>query len=249
MQNQNIYVARLDLIRPEGITNASLCYSHYSCLKGYDELTQHLHAHEFTYYNTLQFQRRIKSYLIGRFVAKQAVAALTGEKLSDIEIYHGVFAQPIVMSRKQNIQVSITHCDDFGLAIAFSEAHPIGIDIERVDANKNYVLERQITQSEKSRIQTLPLPFMTGLTFLWTAKEALSKVLKTGLMTPFDIFEISKLEFINSNIFGYYKNFAQYKTISFTINNYVCSIVHPIKTEIRFDVLSFKKQLAALAGI
>jgi 4'-phosphopantetheinyl transferase len=238
MQKHYIYINRLDLVRPEETFKAALCFGFFIQMTDYEATIPYLHARERDYYNTLKFEKRIKSYLMGRFVAKQAVAALSGENnLSDIFIQPGIFTQPIVVSNQRNIQVSITHCDDFGAALAFPEAHPMGIDIEKIQLKNREALERQITESEKERINCLPASYNTGLTLLWTVKEALSKVLKTGLMTPFEVFEISKIELYDNYQISYFKNFAQYKAISFTIgNNYLCSMVHPFKTKLDFDI-------------
>jgi phosphopantetheinyl transferase len=238
MQNRCVYIKRLDLIRPEETFKAALCFCVLIRWPDYEETIRYLHAQERAYYNTLKFEKRIRSYLMGRFVAKQAVAALTGEdNLSGIFIQSGIFTQPIVASNQRNIQVSITHCDDFGAALAFPEAHPLGIDLEKIHGKNREALERQVTGLEKERINSLPVSYNTGLTFLWTAKEALSKVLKTGLMTPFEVFEISKIETYDNYLISYYKNFAQYKAVSFTIgNNYVCSMVHPLKTKLDLDI-------------
>lgn len=57
----------------------------------------HLHIYERKFFSTLKFQKRARSYLIGRFVAKQAIARLSGEdNLANILIQSGVFNQPIV---------------------------------------------------------------------------------------------------------------------------------------------------------
>lgn len=243
----SIYIDELGLIRPENRYKATLCGCFFMHMKDYEDTIQYLHPQECDYYNSLKFAKRIRSYLMGRFVAKQAVAALTGEKdLKNIFIQFGIFTQPIVISNTQNIQVSITHCNNFGVALAFPETHPMGIDLEKINVNKMDVLEGQITEFEKERINLLPITYDLGLTLLWTAKEALSKVLRTGLMTPFDVFEISKIEFYDNYIICYYKNFAQYKVISLTIGNYMCSIVHPIKTKLCFDIQAFKGNFAFL---
>ncbi|MCG8400964.1 MAG: 4'-phosphopantetheinyl transferase superfamily protein, partial [Firmicutes bacterium] len=207
----------------------------------------HLHPQERDYYDALKFEKRIKSYLMGRFVAKQAVAFLTGNhNLEDILIHPGIFTQPIVVCHTQNIQVSITHCDDFGVALAFPEAHPMAIDLEQMSIDKRDVIERQATDYEKDIINALSVPYDVGLTLLWTAKEALSKALKTGLMTPFNIFEISQIDYNDKYMISYYNNFAQYKAMSFTIGNYMCSMVYPVKTEVCFNIQACKAHFAFL---
>lgn len=245
LQTRNVCIEKLDLIRPENTLKAILCCCFLSCMTDYHELIQYLHVQERNYYDTLRFEKRIRSYLMGRFVAKQAVAALTGEKdVTNIYIQPGIFTQPIVVSKARNIQVSITHGDDIGAALAFPEVHPLGIDLEKVNLDKREVLERQMTASEKERIQGLPITYDIGLTLLWTVKEGLSKILKTGLMTPFEIFEVSKIELRAHHVMCFYKNFAQYKAISFTVGGYMCSMVCPMKTEMGFDVHSFKENFA-----
>lgn len=247
MQNRSVYIDALEAIRSENIFKVTLCCCFFSCKEDYEEIIQHLHPQERNYYDTLAFGKRIRSYLLGRLVAKQAIAALTGEKiLTHINIQYGIFKQPIVVSDKQNIQVSITHCDDFGAAIAFPEAHPMGIDIEKINPHTADVLKRQITEAEEERIHLSVLSYELGLTLLWTAKEALSKVLKTGLMTPFEVFEISKIEPHDNYIMCYYKNFAQYRVISFTIANYMCSIAHPLKSELSFDIQCLKAKFGSV---
>jgi 4'-phosphopantetheinyl transferase len=235
MENR-VYLAELHLIRPEYDVKATLCCCYFSCITDYQQLSQHLHAFEQNYFKTLIYEKRIRSYLLGRFAAKKAVAALTGDhNLRGILIQAGVFAQPVVTCNKPGIQVSITHCDHFGAALAFPETHPMGIDIERINLTKRDVLEKQITEAEKNKINLLPVPYDLGLTLLWTAKEALSKVLKTGLTIPGELLEISRFEDHDNQIVCYYKNFSQYKAVSFTVANYLFSIVHPLQTELRID--------------
>lgn len=240
MNSAKVYQDEIPLIRPEGNYKAQICICYFPLFSHYQDRVVFLHPQERKYYNTLKYEKRIKSYLIGRYAAKKAVSNFTQvEDLTTILIQPGIFTQPIVLYEsklKQTIQVSITHCDDFGAALAFPEAHPMGIDLERIDSSRQAAIEREITEAERERIQSLPLSYEAALTLLWTAKEALSKVLKTGLMTPFKVFELQKIEYHPKFTISYYTNFAQYKTISFTIGDYMCSIVYPLKTEMTIDI-------------
>ncbi|MCC5466699.1 4'-phosphopantetheinyl transferase superfamily protein [Pelosinus sp. Bkl1] len=243
MHKPNVYIDEVILTRLENTFKATICCCCFSSTVEYEGIIQYLHNQERNYYDTLKFEKRIRSYLIGRFVAKQAVASLINEEnLTNIIIKSGIFGQPITISNKQNIQVSITHCDDFGVAIAFPEAHPMGIDLEKINLKNRDVLERQITEDEKDLINVLPLSYETGLTLLWTAKEALSKVLKTGLMTPFEVLEISKIELQDNDIMCYYKNFPQYRVIAFTIGGYMSAIAYPSRTHMNLDICSLKEK-------
>ncbi|VBB05771.1 Hypothetical protein LUCI_0982 [Lucifera butyrica] len=109
----------------------------------------------------------------------------------------------------------------------------MGIDIEKIDSGKK-VFAKHLTAAEKRQMSVAPLSPETGLTLLWTVKEALAKVLKTGFMTPFEVFEISEIQFDNNCVICYYKNFTQYKAIAWVANQYICSIAQPLSTRISF---------------
>jgi phosphopantetheinyl transferase len=241
--SQNIYVEELTLIRPNKTLKAGLCLCEFSIFTNYEKIADLLHPQEQKYYETLKFNKRIKSYLFGRLAAKKAIGTLVGDdNLTKILIQAGIFTQPIVTYEdKQNIQVSISHSEDFSVAIAFPEMHPMGIDIERMNIEQNEAIERETTESEIKLIRKTPFSYEKMLTVLWTVKEALSKVLKTGLMTPFKIYEVDKAEVQDGYILSNYKNFAQYKAISFTISDYICSITLPMKTNLSIDIRSINK--------
>ena len=140
---------------------AFLCFCEFSGTNDNEATTHFFHPREKKYYDGL-FSKRAKSYQIGRYAAKRAVAALTGEEeFRSILVEQGIFDQPVVTCRlQQNVQVSITHCDGLGGAIAFPESYPMGIDIERIDPNHTKLLEGQLTEQEKKLIKTLPYPYL-----------------------------------------------------------------------------------------
>ncbi|ASJ54826.1 phosphopantetheinyl transferase [Brevibacillus formosus] len=212
---------------------ASLSIGYFSVPADFFKMVKFLHPKEFEYYFQLEFERRVKSYLTGRYVAKRAVSFLTGEdSLDRICIEQGILHQPVVnLPNTANVQVSITHCDDLAAAIAFSEELPMGIDMERISVDRNKVLETQMTVKESSLLSCLPYSYETTLTLFWTVKEALSKILKTGLTTSFHIYEISQVEVRDGVVFSLFENFPQYRTASYILGDYVCSITYPKKTE------------------
>jgi len=183
---------------------------------------------------------------MGRYAAKQAVAALCVEKdLRTISIEHGIFSQPVARNPwRQNIQVSITHCDDIGAAVAFPEAHPMGIDLEKVQDRHRAVLEKQLTAHEKTLFTSHFTSYQEFLTALWTVKEGLSKILKTGLTTPFSIFEVAKIGSEADKTFFEFKNFIQYRATTINLNGYVLAIVFPKKSGLVFDQGNVKTLLA-----
>lgn len=119
--------------------------------------------------------------------------------------------------------------------MAFPEAVPLGIDVEMVNFGKTHVLAAQATDQEKALVGDLPFPYPDMLTLLWTAKEALAKALKIGLTASYHIFEIGQIEVGPSSIVCRFKHLRQYKTTSFNLSNYICSIAYPARTDIVFE--------------
>lgn len=211
-----------------------------------------LHFEELNYFDTVKHEKRKRSYLLGRCSAKGAFMTLAGEvDPKKVLIKPGIFGQPVIKyDSKQDVQVSITHCDNLGAAIAFMEDVPMGIDIEKVDQNKTAVLESQMTDEEKEKAKSALYSYSSMLTVMWTIKEALSKILKTGLTTPFTLFEISKIETDSNYVTSYFRHFGQYKAISFDLGNHICSIVYPKNTELHLDVDVLKQKISCFfAGI
>ncbi|MBY9081321.1 4'-phosphopantetheinyl transferase superfamily protein [Paenibacillus sp. HN-1] len=244
------FINEITLTRRENTFKAAICCCYFQSIAELERILPYLHVQERSYYDTLKFEKRMRSYLLGRFAAKQAAAALTGEEeLANIHIQAGIFDQPILSSAKRNIQVSITHCNDYGAAIAFPEAHPMGIDLEKIDDRKRTAIESHITMAEKEYINPLPIPLDTALTLLWSAKEALSKVLKTGLTASFKVFEVSKIERYDDYFICFYKNFKQYKAIAFSVGSYMSAIACPLNTEMDLDICSFKQNVALIESL
>jgi 4'-phosphopantetheinyl transferase len=241
--DKEAYVDEITLRGTGKNLKANICFCYFPFQNNYQETEKFLHPEEQEYFNMLKFEKRKKSYLMGRYTAKKAISAFANEQnLENILIQQGVFNQPVTTCLfKQNIQVSITHCDDLGAAIAFPEALPMGIDIEKIDPCRNDVIASQMTVDEKELMKISPYTPDADLTLLWTAKESISKILKTGLTTPFQIFEINKIENKGEYIVSYFKNFSQYYTVSFKLGNYMCSITYPRNMELDIDIKALKK--------
>jgi phosphopantetheinyl transferase len=236
------YIERINFHTNNVDYEVSICYCFVISFSHYENLIKFLHKKETGYYDNLKHEKRKKSYLIGRYSAKRAISVLTNvDDLQEILIQPGVFNQPIISYKRSiDAQVSITHSGDFGAAVAFPEALPMGIDIEKIDPGKKDVMESQITNREKSLIKGMSGPDEKMLTLLWSAKESLSKVLKTGLTIPFDIYEIESIKHTQNCFIAFFKNFTQYKTLSFTLGQYMCSIAYPRLFNLNLDTKSLK---------
>ncbi|MCR6643000.1 MAG: 4'-phosphopantetheinyl transferase superfamily protein [Sporocytophaga sp.] len=200
-----------------------------------------LHPIEKSYYDSLKYERRKVSYMLGRIAAKKAISEFAEVKsFSSIHIDSGIFQFPVVKipGITQNIQVSLSHCDNFGIALAFPEQHPLGIDIEKIDTTKTEAIKSQMSPKELELIPKVNLPLQTGCTALWTIKEGLSKIFRTGLTMDFKLLEVQSLEKKDSVYISSFTNCAQYKGISWSFENYVCTMILPKNTNIDFKNFS-----------
>lgn len=234
MTNTAVFIHKFKLMSPASNTFAVLCWTLFEKNINYAEILSYLHPSEKIHYNSLKYKKRSDTYLMGRLVAKRAIASITHEnKLSNIILKSGIFGQPIISNNYQSIQISITHSKTICAALAFPESHPMGIDIEYINSHNLDILKYQLTNNENNLLNSFPVDFNTGITLLWTVKESLAKILKTGILLPLDLLEISTVKKLNNmSTLSLYKNFIQYKSISFIQYPYVCSLTFPANTNL-----------------
>ena len=234
-------INRLVMHRADKIFVGGICICRFPLLPLHLLAQQVLHATELKYYDGLEFERRKKSYLLGRYAAKKAISVLSDIKPHDVNIEYGVFNYPIISSScgLDKVEISISHSSEMGAAIAYPATHPMGIDIERIDPSRTSVIEKELTPREICLLKELDGSKEQGflMTLAWTIKESLSKVLKTGMMTSFRVYEIMDIISYETSYISYYKYFGQYKTVSIKIEDYICSITCPLKTVLEIKLL------------
>ena len=224
------------MVRPDGgsfaaaLCVARLAFPALGAMRG-----EFLHPDEEACFSAMKFERRRRSYLAGRYCAKQALCLLEpGGEARAFRITPGVFTQPIVEHPSSRAQVGISHAGDWGAALAFPEAHPMGLDIEEMDPDKAEVIRSQAAPGETPLLGKVNGEEIRALTLLWTIKEALSKALRCGMMTPFTLFEISSLEREDGRYVSAFTHFAQYKAVSFFLQDIAVSIVSPRNSALHF---------------
>jgi 4'-phosphopantetheinyl transferase len=228
----------IKMIRDDNIYLSSFAFIEDCSLLRLKEVESALHPLEYKRYELFTSDVRKVSYLLGRYCAKKAIASLFEIKhLNYIHIDSGVFNQPVIKEPNiPNILVSISHDGLSAIALAYPEEHPMGIDIETLDEEKTDEIQEHLTQQEVNLSRGLNCDNVTFNTILWTAKESLSKVLKTGLTASLSILEINTLEV---NLQGYYrctfKNFYQYQTISMIYNDKIITMIFPRYTKVELN--------------
>lgn len=183
--------------------------------------------------------KRQADYLRGRYCAKAAVAAFVGDAGGDIrewQVSSGVFGQPVARGAGlHNIQVSIAHSGDWAAALACDEGHPMAVDIELHDPAHSATIRSEVSETELRAFAGAGCDVETSLTYLWAAKEALGKVLRSGLMAPLSFYEVGEVEPTAFGAICTYRHFAQYKCYCAKIGKLIVSIALPRKSALQFE--------------
>jgi 4'-phosphopantetheinyl transferase len=126
---------------------------------------------EAAYFSNLGFERRQKSYLLGRYAAKIALSEVILESdLKSIQIVKGIFEQPIVQcERSAGWAVTISHAGSIAVGLAYPAGHPMGVDIERIDETRHETILSQLSQREIRWVENAAGGRYKVATALWTA--------------------------------------------------------------------------------
>lgn len=227
-------IKKLRLVRDGSISWAAMVVSGCGDAELLSLCEEVLQKREVDVFKTDRLGRWRFGYLRGRLCAKLALTILhDGLDSQEVSIERGVFGQPVVFGRNlANAQVSISHSGGWAAAVAFAEAHPMATDIEVFSESKQAVILSNMTAAELDQIAATTLSARMRLTLLWTIKESLSKVLRSGLMSPFEIYAIDTIAETDGGIVSTFKNFAQYKCVSLSVGTLGLSVSLPKRTEI-----------------
>ena len=173
-------------------------------------------------------------------------SALQEHDLKAIEIGRGVFEQPLISYLSAKVpQVTISHCDEIAVALAFPAGHPMGVDVEQIDPARLIAIRSQMSPVEREWARSSGADELALSTLIWTAKEALSKALTCGLMSPMEIFNLAEFYPLGRRIWGgLFQNFRQYKFIGWTSRTVAMSVVLPKKSDAAENALDFDAVLS-----
>ena len=176
-------------------------------------------AGELAQWERIKFAPKRQSFLLGRLAAKSALGAMLEEPdLAALEIYAGVFGQPLVRHpRALGVDVTLSHSHGVAVALAYPAAWPAGLDLETVapDAVAMLLAEMTLSDAEKSWVAAAVTP-SSACAVLWSAREALGKALKTGVNSPLGVLSTFGIQAARSAAGapawrGGYTNFSQFQ--------------------------------------
>lgn len=242
MSNQNFFLCKLYLndIQKKTYT-ASFCLTKANKKEDYITFENCLDESEEFFLNKIKYTHRKETFLLGRFAAKMSANLLLKNKdITNISIDYGVFNYPVIQTNTiSNYDLSISHCENIGVSIVFENKILLGIDIEKI---KDLFLEDCnvfFTEKEKDLIKTNNNRIVIS-TMIWTAKEALSKAIKTGLNVSFSILEVNCVTKIKNGYISNFSCFPQFKAVSIITKKYVFTIVIPNELHIETNFLLMK---------
>lgn len=199
-----------------------------------------LNFNEVKYLNSDISNLRRSSYICGRYAAKMSVNSIRGDlKFKEIYIENGAFNQPVL--KNEELDVTISHTKNYGIALAFSRKFIFGVDIQEIDNPSLDFLTKILDINEIIMLTDIEKDLHKRLLILWVVKEALSKCLKTGININLDILSVKCINERDSYFEGEFCNFPQYKFIVFRYENFYISIVFPKYIDFKFDVNKFIK--------
>ncbi|WDF02024.1 4'-phosphopantetheinyl transferase family protein [Shouchella hunanensis] len=219
----------------------------YSKTKIY--LNDYLSKQEHESLKEFKHSKRQYEYLIGRYVAKKSILPfLPNHTPKDITIKKGIFGQPIVSSviNYDNYQLSLTHTSNFAASLSYPEFHPMGIDLEVINPKNDKILNRVLTYKEKLLIEKISSNESEALSIIWTVKESISKVLRTGLTVPLDLLAIKNVKQEEFQYICEFENFPQYKAVTWIFSPFILTICLPKNTIIQLEDRKKIKQFFSL---
>ena len=137
-----------------------------------------LNAAELAFYQTLKLQKRQTEWLGGRFALKQLLGTHLGRDFASFTLLTpGGVGKPTLTldGRPLSIAFSITHSNGYAVAAIAPHANYIGIDLEKITPRISAWKNDFFHPTERTREDD------EFLTTLWTQKEAVVKLLGSGL--------------------------------------------------------------------
>ncbi|WP_158542959.1 4'-phosphopantetheinyl transferase family protein [Phytoactinopolyspora halophila] len=206
----------------------------------YDAAYGCLSSAERAYCDRLKVRKRALEFTFGRYVAKEAARAAADGALAreSFEIRQGLFNQPILVCPDgRDLEVSIAHSNGVAMALVHPRACPLGIDLEVLDGRTLSTMTEHLTEHESALMDRHPVASDRSYlpAVIWTAKESLSKVFKSGLLVPFDLFEVQSISTRSEVMTSAFRSFSHYVAASARVGDFVASIAYPKMTDLRTE--------------
>ena len=141
------------------------------------------------------FRKDCAQYIVARGVLRTIMGRYLNKPPEQLRFSYSPFGKPALISDSggKELRFNVAHSGVVAL-YAFSRTRELGIDIERLRENFDYleIAEHYFSQREISTLRALPAEAQARAFFnCWTRKEAYLKAHGAGLSFPLDRFDVS----------------------------------------------------------
>lgn len=145
--------------------------------------------------DSFRFQSDQQRFVISHFALRDILSTCLCVPLKSIQYSYNAFGKPSVYGTRREIHFNLSHSGALAV-VAVSHMAPVGIDIEHIVDNDDYlsIAERLFSPLEYREIVGLPKDL--GLTLFyeaWVRREAIGKAMGKGLLHKF-------VDFASSNV-------------------------------------------------
>jgi phosphopantetheinyl transferase len=232
----------LEFHRSDRIVRSGFCLAQTVLPENPSILQQEISPQEWERASVFQHDRARNAFLLGRRCAKRALTLLESNlDLKSISLLSGVAGNPILQGVLNPYEASISHSLDFAVAVTSPAQHPVTIDLERIRPDRVEAIERMLTPAELEMVQATKDPASTS-TLIWTAKEALSKWLRSGMSLHFKVLEVKSLQTEPDRISGQFSSVFHLRFESWRVADWWITLVFPNKSRFKgFDPETLQK--------
>lgn len=176
----------------------------------------------------LPSEPRRESWLLGRRAVKAALCRLTPGATPDaFTVINAASGAPLVAERGAGLALSLSHCRQYGAALAMAGDHALGVDVEEIRPGAADAVAAIATPAEHHLIRALPMAAAEAWIAAWALKESLGKALRTGLRAPLARYELADLTPGDDGCHASFRNFPAHQGITIHFSGHVCAMVLP----------------------
>ena len=138
-----------------------------------------------------------KRYIAGCGVLREIMGGYLGIEPEDVRIATGKHGKPFLANGEENFRYNLSHSGDM-FVLAVATGVEVGIDIEKVEADKpfNDMARIAFSRREREEMFSLPTSDMQAASFYrcWVRKEACLKACGSGFSLPGNSFDVSPFD-------------------------------------------------------
>ncbi len=154
-----------------------------------------LHEEEMKRAVKLKIPEKQNQFVVTRFVLKTIISRILYKEPKQIRIVHTEQGKPYIKEQYQgeDIHFNLSHSETQAI-IALTLAQEIGVDIEKIETNKDYtgLSQRFFSAQEQAELNAISEADLARCFYTcWTRKEAFVKAMGDGLRYGLNNFDVS----------------------------------------------------------